>query len=97
MGTGDRSSASLNVEPEVHDIAVLHDIPLSFDTKFAGLFYGCFRAVLDEVVVVDDFSPDKPFFEVGMDDAGSLGGGKPGFDAIRTCFLHPHLKIRRYV
>jgi hypothetical protein len=84
---------SLYIKPEVHDISVLHDIIFSFYIHFSGFFTGCFRSVLDIVVIFDDFCPDKTFFEIGVNDTCALRS----FTAFKVgpCpnFLYPGGKI----
>ena len=56
----------------MHDITVLHDVILTFDAHLAGFANGCFRAIADVIVVLDDLSTDETLLEVGVNDAGTL-------------------------
>ena len=65
----------LHVEAELHHVAVLHHVVLALH---AGLALGAGlgdRARLDQVVEGDDLGLDEALLEVGVDDAGRLGGG----------------------
>ena len=64
---------ALHVEAEVHDVAVLNDVVLALDGQLASLADSGLRAVLQVVVVLDDFGADKALLEVCVDDAGTLG------------------------
>lgn len=67
------------MEEEDH-VAVLDNVVAPFGARFAS-FAGAYASfVADHVVVGDDFGADKPFFDVGVDFAGSLGGGGPFLD-----------------
>src|SRR3989338_10913671 len=74
-----RAIKRLDVEAEVHDVAVLDDVFLAFQAPFAGFLGAGFALVLDEVVVGDHFGADEALFEVGVDHGRRLGGG--GADA----------------
>ena len=56
----------------MHNISVLNDIVLSFDTQFAGSTALCFASKLDEIGVFDYFCTDEASLEIGMDDSGAL-------------------------
>ena len=80
----------LDVEAELHDVAVLHDVVLAFDARLAGGLGVGHRTCGDQVVEADDLGLDEAALEVGVDDAGSLGGGGaladgPGARFLRTC------------
>src|SRR3954451_12508615 len=62
------------VELEQHDVAVLDDIFLAFIACLAGFLGRYFAAQRDEVVVGDGLGADEAAFEIGVDDAGGLGG-----------------------
>ena len=64
----------LDIEEEVHYIAILHDVILTLDPHLAGGAHGRLGLVLDEVVVLDHLGADEALLEVGVDDAGGLGG-----------------------
>ena len=57
----------LDVEAEVHDVAILHDIFLALDVEQAGIAHGGFGAQTDVVVVLDDLGADEAFLNVSMD------------------------------
>ncbi len=54
----------LDVESELHDVAVFDDVLFTFDSEFAG--FACFAvaAERDEIVKRDGFSGDEAAFEV---------------------------------
>ena len=63
-----------DVEAEVHDVAVLHNVFFALYAHFAGFFNGGFGAESNVVVIFDDLGADKAFFKVGVDNAGALRG-----------------------
>lgn len=63
-----------HVEPEVHYVAVVHDIVLAFDPQHALVFAGGLRAVFDEVFVGDDLGAYEAALEVAVYDPGGLRG-----------------------
>ena len=65
---------TLHIEPEVHDVPVLHHVVLAFHRQFAGLTHGGLTTIFYIVVVLDDLGADEAFLEVGVDDAGTLRG-----------------------
>ena len=56
----------------MHDVTILNNVLFALDAHLACLADSSLRAILDIVVVLDDFSADKAFLEVGMDDASTL-------------------------
>lgn len=62
----------LDVEEEMHDVAVLDDIFLAFGGELAGGSYRTFAAKCDEIIVLDDFCPDESLLEVRVDDSGGF-------------------------
>src|SRR6185312_17464636 len=73
-------SRGLHIESKMHHVAVFHDVVFPFDTESAGVPRCCFRSVLDIVFIGDDLRFDKPFFEIGVDDACSLRGSPSVMD-----------------
>ena len=61
----------LYVKEEVHYVAVLNDVFLTFRRKLAGGAAGSLRLQGHEVIVFDNLCADKASFEVRMD--GSCG------------------------
>ena len=57
----------LHVEEEVHDVAVLNNIFLSFDSELSCGSAGCFRLERNEVLVFDYFGADEALFKVCVD------------------------------
>ena len=53
-----------DIEPEVHDIAVLHNILLAFKPHQPFFLGACFTIRGDVIIIGDDFGPDESFFEV---------------------------------
>src|SRR5690606_30993721 len=64
-----------DVETEVHDVAVLHDVVLAFQPPLARVLRALLALVLDEVLVGDDFGADEALLEIGVDDRGRLRRG----------------------
>ena len=60
------------IEPEVHDVAVLHHIFLAFQPEFAGLARAGFAVAGDIIGIGDGFGADIALLEIGVDDAGRL-------------------------
>src|SRR5262245_31311003 len=73
--TGMRAQYS-DVEPELDDVAVAHHVLLALDAHLAGGLGRGHRAGRHEVVVRHDLGLDEAALEVGVDDAGGLGGGR---------------------
>ena len=55
----------LDVEAEVHYIAVAHNVFFSFDSHFSGFSHACFASESHVVVVFDYFGAYKSFFKIG--------------------------------
>ena len=64
--------ARSDVEEEVHDVAVLHDVLLALDADLAHVAARLFGAQRHVVVVLDDLGADEAAFEVGVDYTGTL-------------------------
>ena len=62
-----------DVEAEVHDVAVLHNIILTFDRDLASLAAFGFATEGHIVVELDNLGPDETSLKVAVDDAGGLG------------------------
>ena len=62
----------LNIEEEVNNVAVLHDVILALGADKA--FFSCNgkRAAFHKVIKADDLGSDKAFFKVGMYFSDSL-------------------------
>ena len=50
----------------MHHISVFNHILLSFDAQFTIITAGCFRTILYEILVGNDFRLDKSFFKVSL-------------------------------
>ena len=57
----------LNIESEVHDVAILHHVLAAFKTEFTSLFDGIFRTELNQIRVMINLGPDEPFFKIRVD------------------------------
>ena len=77
----------LDIEFELDDIAVLHNVGFAFGAEFAGGSYGLLGAEGLEVVVITDLGSDEAAFEIGVDGAGGFGGGGAFFDGPGATFL----------
>ena len=62
----------LNVKPELHNVAVAHDVFFAFDAQLARLTSLGFGAESGEVIKMHDLSSDEAALEVAMNDARSL-------------------------
>ena len=71
-----RRAFALDVEPEVHHVAVLDDVFLAFLADLAGFLGAALAVERDVVVVGDGLGADEALLEVGVDDAGGLRGGR---------------------
>src|ERR1700743_798889 len=69
---GGPAAAASDVEPEVHDVSILDDIFLAFDSELPIVTGGCFRPILNVICIGDDLGLDKTFLEVRMDHRGRL-------------------------
>jgi hypothetical protein len=49
----------LDVEPEVHHIALAHDVFLSLEARLPGLLRPASTFVRDEIVIGDDFGANE--------------------------------------
>ena len=70
---GDPDSHGLDVEQEVDDVAVLHDILLALGANLALGLGGGHGADVLQILKGDDLGPDEAPLEVGVDLAGGLG------------------------
>ena len=87
-------TASPDVEAELHDVAVLHDVVLALH---AGLALGARlgdRAGGDEVGERDDLGLDEAALEVGVDDARGLRGLPALVDRPRARLLRAGGEVR---
>src|SRR5690606_1298182 len=75
------------VELEQHDVAVLHHIVLALVAGLAGLLGRHLAAQGHEVVIGDGLGADEAALEIGMDDAGRLGGAIALVDGPGARFL----------
>src|SRR5262249_17291632 len=65
-----RALNQLGVEAEMHDVAVLHYVPASFDARLARFTALRLAAVMQKVLPANDLGFDEAAFKVGVDDAG---------------------------
>src|SRR5690242_17296326 len=71
-----RAMTRLDVEAEVHYVAVVHDVVLALEAH-ASRLAGALLAVAGDVIVVrDHFGADEAALEVGMDRSGGLRRGR---------------------
>ncbi len=82
-------SETLNVETEVHDVAILNLIILTLNSEFASLTASGLTLESHVVVIFDDLGADEALLKVGMDDACGLGSlvasvESPSADLLRT-------------
>ena len=69
------ASASF-VEPEVHQVVVLHDILLEFQALLAGALGLGLAAGFDEIGEADDLRANEALLDVRMDGARRFPGGR---------------------
>src|SRR5690348_8571161 len=63
---------SSNVEPEVHDIALLDEVLLAFETQLACIARTGFAVAGDVVCERNHLGADEAALEVGVNDCGRL-------------------------
>src|SRR5882762_9228086 len=85
----DGAKANSDVEPEVHYVAVAHDVVLSFQPQLARFFRALLASARDVVAVRDHLGADKAALEVGVDDARRLRRGGADLHGPRAHFLRP--------
>lgn len=76
----------------MYDVAILHNIVLTFLAPLAGILRASFAVELYVVVIGDDFCLDKTPLKVSMDDSGCLGRADPRFYRPGSCFLGTAVK-----
>ena len=59
----------LNIEAEMHDVAVMDDVIGAFETHLPGILGALLAAAGDEIGVGDRLGADEALLEIGMDDA----------------------------
>ena len=62
----------LNVEAEVHNVAILHDVFFALDVEQASFSHGGFTAVFQIVIILDNLCTNKAALKVGVDHARTL-------------------------
>ena len=71
----------------MYDVAVLHHVFFTFDGYLAGFAASGFRAVVNVVVVFDDFGANKSAFKIRMDCACGLRGFGAFDERPRSVFV----------
>ena len=61
---------SLDVEFEFDDVAILHDVSITFGAEKAGLFDSELGAEAGKVIVFADVGGDKATLKIGVDGPG---------------------------
>src|SRR5438105_2374997 len=79
--------AESDIETEMHDVAVLDDVLLSFEPHLPRLFRALLAAVSDVVAVRDRFGANESLLEIRVDDAGGLWRGSADANGPRAHFL----------
>ena len=79
----------------MHHVAVAHDVLFAFGRELACIAALGLAAELHEVLPPDDLGLDEAALEVGVDDAGGLGGEGALRDRPGANFLHAGREIRR--
>ena len=70
----------LHGEPEVDDVAVLHDVVLALEPEFPGLAASGLAPEAYEVLVGDHLGADEAALDVAVDLARRLEGGRAAAD-----------------
>ena len=78
--------------PDVHHVAVLHDVFLAFKAEGAAGAGGGFRAGVEELVPANGFSPDEMFLQIRVDRSGSVLGACIHRDGPGPAFVFPGSK-----
>lgn len=86
--TGLRAQKGLNVEQEVHHIAIFYDVVFTFSAHFPGFFGTLFAFVGNKVFIGDGLRADKALFEIGVDFTCGLRSRCADRDSPRANFLH---------
>src|SRR5947209_3202985 len=87
------SAFRLHVEEEVHNVAVLHDVLLSFHSEDALPAGSCLRAVREQIVPADHLRLDESALEVRVDDAGRLRRSGAFADHPGAAFVLPRGEV----
>src|SRR6056297_3076135 len=88
------ASACSGIEQEMQDVAVLDDIGLALGAHLAGFLRGLLATKRDEIVIGDRLGPDEALFEIAVDDACRLRGGRAGADGPGARLLGTDGEIR---
>src|SRR5215212_6921614 len=75
------------IEPEMHDIAVLHGVFLALEPKLAGVARSGFAPECDVIGISDGLRADEALLEVRVDDARRLRGPRAAGDRPGAGFL----------
>src|SRR5436309_8374581 len=59
-------------EPEVHHVAILHNVVLAFEAHLAGIARARLAAEHDIIVIGNGFGADEALLEIGVDGARGL-------------------------
>src|SRR3990167_511410 len=82
------SSSCLDVEQEVHHVAILDNVFLAFCAHLARILGALLTLVLDEIVKRDGLGTDETTLEIAVDHACGLRGGIAHVDGPGAHFLH---------
>ena len=66
------SPGFLYIKTEQHNIAVLHNVILAFQTDQSLFFCRCMRTACHQIVIAYHLGTDKSSLKIGMDLAGCL-------------------------
>src|SRR5690606_2133308 len=86
-------SNTSDVKAEMHDVTVLNDVVLAFQTPFTGFFGAVFTLVLNKIVIADDFGADKTTFKVGVNSGGGARCGITHFNGPGAHFFYAGGKV----
>src|SRR5215831_19074907 len=84
---------SLDIKPEMHDVAVLDDVFAALETHLPMILRAVLAVAGDEVRICDHFGANEPLLEIGVDDARGFRGRVAVMDRPRADFLWPHGEV----
>src|SRR6266571_8354429 len=87
---GSAPPCGLLVEPEVHQVVILHNLRFCFQAQFTGAFGLRLATSLDEIVKTDDLGADEPLLNVSVDDSAGFPRRGAVADRPGTVFLAAH-------
>lgn len=75
------------IDEKIAEIAILHSVVFALGAQEALATGNGFRATVDEILPINDFSANEIFDKVGMNDAGGLRGFGTSREGPGTSFV----------